>query len=77
MKCLPSRLQVLDADEEQSEAGQESCSRTRLALAISQRKAPRPSIGMAKAAIRRRNPKITTSYGVEVVPNVAPMIARK
>ena len=29
---------------------------------------------MAKAAIRRRNPKIATSHGVEVVPNVAPMM---
>ena len=41
-------------------------------LAISQRKAPTPTIGSAKAEIRRRNPNIATSHGVEVVPKVAP-----
>ena len=45
-----------------------------LPLAINQRKAPTPTIGMAKAEIRRRKPKIATSHGVEVVPKVAPMM---
>jgi hypothetical protein len=45
-----------------------------LPLAMSQRKAPIPSIGRAKAEIRRRKPKIATSHGVEAVPKVAPMI---
>ena len=31
-----------------------------------------PIIGRAKAEIRRRKPKIATSHGVDVVPNVAP-----
>jgi hypothetical protein len=42
-----------------------------LPLAIIQRKAPKPSIGRANADIRRRNPNIATSHGVEVVPKVA------
>jgi hypothetical protein len=45
-----------------------------LPLAIIQRKAPKPSIGRANADIRRRNPNIATSHGVEVVPKVAPII---
>ena len=43
-------------------------------LAISQRKAPMPSIGRAKAETLTRKPKIATSHGVEVVPKVAPMM---
>src|SRR6516164_1661970 len=45
-----------------------------LPLAISQRKAPIPIIGIANAEMRRRKPKIATSHGVEVVPKVAPTI---
>lgn len=45
-----------------------------LPLATIQRKAPKPSIGKANADIRRRNPNIATSHGVEVVPKVAPII---
>ena len=45
-----------------------------LPLAIIQRKAPIPSIGRAKADIRKRNPNIATNHGVEVVPKVAPII---
>jgi hypothetical protein len=45
-----------------------------LPLAISHRKAPIPTIGRAKAEIRKRKPNIATSHGVEVVPKVAPMM---
>ncbi len=41
-------------------------------LAISQRKAPMPSIGRAATETLTRKPKIATSHGVEVVPKVAP-----
>ena len=43
-----------------------------LPLAIIQRKAPIPTIGIATAEMRRRKQKIATSHGVEVVPKVAP-----
>ena len=45
-----------------------------LPLAMIQRRAPIPIIGIANAEMRRRSPKIATSHGVEVVPKVAPMI---
>jgi hypothetical protein len=45
-----------------------------LPLAISQRKAPTPSIGRAPAEMLTRKPKIATSQGVDVVPKVAPTI---
>ena len=43
-----------------------------LPFAISQRKAPIPSMGNAAREIRSPKPKIATSHAVEVVPNVAP-----
>jgi hypothetical protein len=45
-----------------------------LPLAMIQRKAPMPIIGIANAEMRRRNPNIATSHGVEVVPKVAPIM---
>ena len=45
-----------------------------LPFAITQRKAPTPRMGLAKAAMLTRKPNSATIHGVEVVPSVAPMM---
>ena len=45
-----------------------------LPRATIQRRAPMPTMGRARSAIRRRKPKIARSHGVDVVPRVAPII---